>query len=259
MVNHACVGDSPFLHASALHAETRSATLYSSYTIKSALSKTFGWRYATVYLSGYLPLSFSLPLPLCFFLSLSFFLSEYCTCDKLFRSISYVTIFSLVETTTTSPTKLISINANIRDAKCLHLNITVCATTGRCHCCQELGTCMYTHEKQHRAHVSPNLVRTYVPGFTLIDPRSSLRRKRGWAKLMQLLGGGKKTSFPISWRKKRDRHNGLAKYYARKLASIDRWSSSLFLFKSYLARTFRLKCRCEDESKRNKYREYSSS
>ncbi|EFN65680.1 hypothetical protein EAG_10937 [Camponotus floridanus] len=58
----------------------------------------------------------------------------------------------LVETTTTSPTKLISINANIRDAKYLHLNITVCATTGRCHCCQELGTCMYTHEKQHRAH-----------------------------------------------------------------------------------------------------------
>jgi len=46
------------------------------------------------------------------------------------------------------PTGLISINANIRDAKRLHLNITVRAATGRCrHCCQEFGVCMYTHEK----------------------------------------------------------------------------------------------------------------
>lgn len=76
------------------------------------------------------------------------------------------------------PTRLISINANIRDAKRLHLNITVCAAMGRCHCCQKLGVCMYTHEKQHRAHISPNLVRTYVLGFTLIDP--ALLQRGNW-------------------------------------------------------------------------------
>lgn len=190
MVSRACVGDSPFLHASALHAETRSATLFAVYNKIGAFEniRLVMLREArrSIYLGIFLSLSLSLWTPRCT-----------STCDKLFRSISYVTIFSLVETTTTSPTRLISINANIRDAKYLHLNITVCATTGHCHCCQELGAYMYTHEKQHRAHVSPNLVRTYVPGFTLIDPRSSLRRKRGWARVnVAPRGRKKKHRFP---------------------------------------------------------------
>jgi len=125
-----CVDYPLFLHART-YAETKSATLFA--VLKS---KTFNriQSYA-IYLSESLNVA-----PREHACTAGFFR------DKLFRFISYVTIFSLVETTTTS-------RADIY--KCEHPRCKTPAfkhhglrCNRRCrHCCQEFGACMYTHEK----------------------------------------------------------------------------------------------------------------
>jgi len=109
-----CVDDPLFLHART-YAKTKPATFFA--VLKS---KTFNriQSYATIYLSESLNVA-----PREHVCTTGFF------CDKLFRSISYVTIFSLVETTTTSRADIYKCE-HPRNAKRLHLNITVCAATG---------------------------------------------------------------------------------------------------------------------------------